>query len=122
MKQRFIALLAALFCSLALASAQTTVSGSVVDANGEPVVGAAVFVEGFQSVGAMSDLDGNFTIKNVPAKAKYIIASCMGYKEQRLPISGTLRFVLQDDSTVLDAAVATGMQTIDRRLNTGSAF
>ena len=121
MKQRFIAFLAALFCSLALASAQTTVSGTVVDANGEPVVGAAVYVEGFQSVGTMSDLDGNFTIKNVPAKAKYIIASCMGYKDQRLPLSATLKFVLQDDSTVLDAAVATGMQTIDRRLNTGSA-
>ena len=121
MKQRFIAFLAALFCSLALASAQTTVSGTVVDANGEPVVGAAVYVEGFQSVGTMSDLDGNFTIKNVPAKAKYIIASCMGYKDQRLPLATTLKFVLQDDSTVLDAAVATGMQTIDRRLNTGSA-
>ena len=121
MKQRFIALLTALFCSLAIASAQTTVNGTVVDAQGEPVVGAAVYVEGNQSVGAMSDLDGNFTIKNVPASAKYIIASCMGYKDRRLAVSSVLKFILEDDSTVLDAAVATGMQTIDRRLNTGSA-
>ena len=120
MKQRFIAFWAGLFCSLVLASAQTAVSGSVVDAKGEPVVGAAVYVEGFQSVGTMSDLDGNFTIKNVPASAKYIIASCMGYKDQRLAVKPTLKFVLEDDSTVLDAAVATGMQTVDRRLMTGS--
>ena len=121
MKQRLIVFLTALLCSVALASAQTTVNGSVVDVNGEPVVGAAVYVEGFQSVGTLTDLDGLFTLKNVPEKAKYVIASCMGYKDQRQPLSTTLKFVLEDDSTVLDAAVATGMQTIDRRLNTGSA-
>ena len=68
MKQRFILLLTGLLCSIFFASAQTTVSGTVVDASGEPVIGAAVYVEGYQSVGTMSDLDGNFTIKNVPAK------------------------------------------------------
>ena len=119
MKQRFIVLLTGLLCCV-LASAQTTVKGTVVDAQGEPVVGAAVYVEGFQSIGTMSDLDGNFTIKNVPEKAKYVVASCMGYKDERLPVQETLKFVLQDDSTVLDAAVATGMQTVDRRLMTGS--
>ena len=121
MKQRLIVFLTALLCSVALASAQTTVNGSVVDANGDPVVGAAVYVEGFQSVGTLTDLDGLFTLKNVPEKGKYVIASCMGYKDQRQALSTTLKFVLEDDSTVLDAAVATGMQTIDRRLNTGSA-
>ena len=120
MKQRFIVFLTGLLCSIALASAQTTVTGSVVDANGDPVVGAAVFVEGFQTVGTMSDLNGNFTLKNVPDKARYIVASCMGYKDLRLPVKATMRFVLEDDSTVLDAAVATGMQTVDRRLMTGS--
>ena len=120
MKQRFIAFLTVLLCSLALASAQTTVNGTVVDAQGEPVVGAAVYVEGYQSVGTLSDLDGNFSLKNVPEKAKFIVASCMGYKDQRLPVKDGMRFVLQDDSTVLDAAVATGMQTVDRRLMTGS--
>ncbi|MBR5256316.1 MAG: SusC/RagA family TonB-linked outer membrane protein [Bacteroidales bacterium] len=120
MKQRLIVFLTALLCSAALASAQSTVNGSVVDANGEPVIGAAVYVEGFQSVGTLTDLDGLFTLKNVPEKAKYVVASCMGYKDQRQPISTTLKFVLEDDSTVLDAAVATGMQTVDRRLMTGS--
>ena len=120
MKHRFIALLAALFGSFVLASAQTAVNGTVVDAKGEPVVGAAVYVEGFQSVGTLTDLDGRFTIKSVPEKGKYIVASCMGYKDQRLAVKPTLKFVLEDDSTVLDAAVATGMQTVDRRLMTGS--
>ena len=120
MRQRFIVFMAALFCSMALASAQTAVKGTVVDAQGEPVVGAAVYVEGSQSVGTLTDLDGNFAINNVPAKARFIVASCMGYKDQRLPVKETLKFVLEDDSTVLDAAVATGMQTVDRRLMTGS--
>ena len=120
MKQRFIAFLTVLLCSLALASAQTTIKGTVVDAQGEPVVGAAVYVEGYQSIGTLSDLDGNFSLKNVPEKAQFIVASCMGYKDQRLPVKDGMRFVLQDDSTVLDAAVATGMQTVDRRLMTGS--
>ena len=62
MKQRLIVFLTALLCSVALASAQTTVNGSVVDANGDPVVGAAVSVEGFQSVGTLTDLDGLFTL------------------------------------------------------------
>ena len=120
MKQRFIAFLACLLLGTAFASAQTTVKGTVVDAQGQPVVGAAVYVEGYQSVGTLSDLDGNFTLKNVPEKARYMVASCMGYKDQRLPVKDGMRFVLQDDSTVLDAAVATGMQTVDRRLMTGS--
>ena len=120
MKQRILLFLTGLLCTAFLASAQTTVNGTVVDAQGEPVVGAAVFVEGNQNVGTLTDLDGNFTLKNVPDRAGYIVASCMGYKDQRQPKQSLMRFILEDDSTVLDAAVATGMQTVDRRLMTGS--
>lgn len=120
MKQRLILLLTALLLTAGLASAQTKVSGTVVDAQGEPVVGAAVFVEGSQNVGTMTDLDGQFTLNNVPAKAKYIIASSLGYKDKAMPVAATIKFVLEDDSTLLEAAVATGMQQVDRRLMTGS--
>ena len=121
MKQRLILLFTLLLCSSAIALAQTSkVSGVVVDAQGEPVVGAAVYVEGNQNVGTMTDLDGKFTLNNVPAKAKYIIASSLGYKDKALQVAASLKFVLEDDSTLLEAAVATGMQQVDRRLMTGS--
>ena len=89
MKQRILLFLTGLLCTAFLASAQTTVNGIVVDAQGEPVVGAAVFVEGNQNVGTLTDLDGNFTLKNVPDRAGYIVASCMGYKDQRQPTNTT---------------------------------
>ena len=120
MKQRLFLLFTLLLCSSAIALAQTKVSGVVVDAQGEPVVGAAVYVEGSQNVGTMTDIDGNFTLNNVPAKAKYIIASSLGYKEKALQVAANLKFILEDDSTLLEAAVATGMQQVDRRLMTGS--
>ena len=69
MKQRILLFLTGLLCTAFLASAQTTVNGIVVDAQGEPVVGAAVFVEGNQNVGTLTDLVGNFTLKNVPDRA-----------------------------------------------------
>lgn len=121
MKQRLILLFTLLLCSATVAIAQTSkVSGVVVDSQGEPVVGAAVYVEGSQNVGTMTDLDGKFSLNNVPAKAKYIIASSLGYKDKALPVNANMKFVLEDDSTVLEAAVATGMQQVDRRLMTGS--
>ena len=121
MKQRLILLFALLLCNVSIALAQTSkVAGVVVDSQGEPVVGAAVYVEGSQNVGTMTDLDGKFSLNNVPAKAKYIIASSLGYKDKALPVNANMKFVLEDDSTVLEAAVATGMQQVDRRLMTGS--
>ena len=121
MKQRLILLFTLLLCSATVAIAQTSkVAGVVVDSQGEPVVGAAVYVEGSQNVGTMTDLDGKFSLNNVPAKAKYIIASSLGYKDKALPVNANMKFVLEDDSTVLEAAVATGMQQVDRRLMTGS--
>ena len=120
MKQRLLLFLVGLLSFAAIAGAQTTVQGTVLDSQGEPVVGAAVYVDGSPSFGSMTDLDGRFTIQNVPSKAKFIVASCMGYKDQRLPVKDVLIFILEDDSTVLEAAVATGMQTVDRRLMTGS--
>ena len=97
-----------------------TITGQVVDTKGEPVIMAAVYVEGNKSVGTQTDLDGNFTLHGVPASAKFIIASSLGYKDGRKAVADVIKFVLEDDAEVLDAAVATGMQQVDRRLMTGS--
>ena len=64
-----LAVSAALFLSIASAFAQNlTVSGRVVDATGQPVVGAYVLIEG-TSQGASTDQDGNYTFPGVPADA-----------------------------------------------------
>ncbi len=54
-----------------LASAQNrAISGTVVDATGAPVVGAAIVVVGNTSIGAVSDMDGTFRL-NVPARLQH---------------------------------------------------
>ena len=71
MKEKVLMLLACLWLTVGLAMAQNSkVIGIVTDAEGgEPVIGASVLVEG-TTVGAITDLDGNFVIENVPANAK----------------------------------------------------
>lgn len=58
-------MLMCLFSTVAL-SQNVTVKGTVLDAQNEPVLGATVVVLGQTNLGAMTDIDGNFTIANVP--------------------------------------------------------
>ena len=97
-----------------------SVSGTVVDKDGEPVIGAFVTVEGADKIGTVTDLDGNFILPNVPAGAKTLIASSMGYTDAKVPVRDKVRIVLQDDALMLEQAVVTGMTTVDRRLFSGS--
>ncbi len=112
------------FVSVGFMSAQNrtiTVKGNVTTAvDGQPAPGAYVSVEG-TSVGTVTDLDGNFQIDNVPASAKWIVVSYLGYKDARVAITANIQVALEDDSEMLEGAIATGMYNVDRRLNTGSA-
>ncbi|MBQ7273401.1 MAG: SusC/RagA family TonB-linked outer membrane protein [Bacteroidales bacterium] len=122
--KKFRFFLAAFLMVLASAVSQAqpkTVSGTVLSAaDGQPLVGATVTVDGNTKYYAITDLDGNFQINNVPSGAKYIIASNLGYKDGQVAVAANVRIALEEDANVLDAAVATGMYTVDRRLNTGS--
>ncbi len=121
-KLRYILTLLALAFTALVASAQNrTVKGNVTfAADGTPVVGCYVSVEGTK-IGGVTDLDGNFEIPGVPQSAKYVIASFVGAKEARVPIAPNMKIVLEDDAELLEGAIATGMYTVDRRMNTGSA-
>ena len=90
MRQKLLLFLAILLPLSQAAFAQTTVKGKVVDETGEPVIGAAVFVEGAEKVGTLTDLDGNYTLPNVPEKAKNLVASCIGYKDQRKTVAAVV--------------------------------
>ena len=63
-----------------------SVSGTVVDGSDEPMIGATVQVEGTKNL-VVTDIDGNFTLKNV-AKNATIVVSYIGYKTQKIAVDG----------------------------------
>ena len=103
------------------AFSQQTASGIVKDADGEPVVGASVLLVGKNTVYAMTDLSGAYTI-SVPADGQLKV-SCMGYKEKTVSVNGhkTLNIVLDSDSTLLDETIVVAFGTTTKEAFTGSA-
>ena len=95
------------------AMAQQSISGTVKDASGEPVIGAGVFQSGNTRNGAVTDIDGKFTL-SVPAGAE-ITVSCIGYKEMTFVVDSrrTYDLVLEEDAESLEGVeiVAYGKQT-----------
>lgn len=98
----------------ALAQSQT-VKGTVVDENGEPIIGASVRVEG-QEGGVITDLDGNYIIK-APKGAKVTI-SYIGYTPMTVEAGG--RVQLKEDSQNLDELVVVGYGVQKKAHLTGS--
>ena len=107
MKKKLVLLGATMLLSAGIASAQKLVTGRVLDASGEPVIGAAVRVVGGKGAVA-TDANGNFTLKNVPASAKHLKVTYIGKKEEQVSIASNMKVVLQDDEKVLDEAVVVG--------------
>ena len=97
-----------------------SISGTVVDGAGVPVIGASVFVVGNTSNGAMTDLDGKFSL-NVPANAN-ISVSCIGYATQVIPVANQTVFnvVLQEDTQFLEETVVIGYGVQKKSDLTGS--
>ena len=88
MKKRFLFMLFFLFFLMGIAWSQTgTVKGTVTSGeDGLPVVGASVLVKG-TTIGTITDVDGRFSIQNLPASAPTIVVSFVGMKSQELPVS-----------------------------------
>ncbi len=82
----------------------TKVTGMVTEANGEPVIGATVFIKG-TTVGTYTEADGSFVLDRVPAGAKTVVVSFIGMLTQELPIAANMKVVLQPDSEQLDEVV-----------------
>ena len=103
-----ILMLCALFGALDVFAQNRTISGKVVDAAGQPVVGAAVMVVGNTGIGAATDLNGAFTL-NVPAGATISVES-IGYKTQTFAVGNqsTFNIVLEEDAEMLEETVVIG--------------
>ncbi len=112
-KRAAMALFLSLICFAAFA--QKTVTGTVKDATGEPMIGVSVVVDG-TSIGSVTDLDGNFTIQKVPENATLKI-SYVGYKEQKLQVAGKSSFqIVMDEETLLVLLPVSSRTTLPRWL------
>ena len=106
---RLITVLFAIF-SAALVTAQTQVSGVVIDAKtGEPVIGASVLIQG-TTVGTVTDYDGKFLL-DVPDKKSFLEVSYLGYVSQTLAASDAQRVLLKEDTQALEEVVVVGYGT-----------
>lgn len=108
MRIKLFALLFMALSGVQQASAQSTVTGQVVDENSEPLAGASVKVKGSQA-GAPTDLNGNFTLSVSPGQT--LVVSYLGFqtREVVVPASGRVRIVLADNANKLDGVVVVGV-------------
>ena len=93
-----------MFCCT-LIYAQTEFSGIVVDANGDPIIGASVMEKG-TSNGTISDIDGNFKLKAKPGST--LLITYIGYVGQEVKAAPNLKITLKEESKLLNEVVVTG--------------
>ncbi len=103
------------FTALALNAQTRTVSGTVIDNEGEPMIGANVVIVGTVN-GVATDVDGNYSLKNVPDNAK-LRFSYVGYSTQEIAVNGksVVNVTLEPEASVLDEVVAIGYATVRRK-------
>lgn len=121
MKQLFRRVSTALLLSLVcvIAFAQKTVTGTVKDANGEPMIGVSVVAS--NTNGTVTDLDGKFTLQKVSPNA-VLKVSYIGYVTQQVKVGNQsqLNIVLKEDANNLDELVVIGYGVVRKRDLTGA--
>ena len=88
----------------------TTVRGTVTDGTGEPLIGATVSVKGNSSLGAVTDMDGNFTLSVPNPRSTVLVVSYIGYLSKEVSVGKQTSFniVLDDDAQMLEETVIVG--------------
>ena len=121
MKIKKIIILFLLFPLFVLAQSKT-VSGIVNDENASPLPGATIQLKGSDSVGAITDFDGNFSISIPTDSAQILVVSYIGYLNEEVNVSNQLSIIvnLQPDTEALDEVVVVGYGTVLKRDLTGS--
>ena len=107
-----------MFCLAFEVQAQTSATGIVKDATGEPLIGVTVVVKG-QKGGTVTDFDGNFSV--TAKSGDVLVFSYIGCKTQEVKYIGKpLEVTMKDDNTFLDEVVVVGYGTMKRSDITGS--
>ena len=102
-------LLLLLSCLPTLAQNGVTIKGTVLDGTGETVIGASIVVKGNNSIGTISDIDGNFVL-TVPNDNVTLVVSFIGMKSQEVKATAQSKITvtLVDDSQQLEEVVVVG--------------
>lgn len=116
-----IAVLIAMSAGIPVCAQDLTVRGTVRDEQGQPVIGAAVFIDGTSS-GASTSIDGEYEIAGVPPDAVFTV-SCIGYRTTKIEVRGraVLDIVLPEESIELDETMVVAYGTAKKESFTGSA-
>ena len=122
MKRKLMLLMTCLMIGIGLVNAQISkVTGNVTsEEDGLPVVGASVLVKG-TTVGTVTDIDGNFTLTNVPSSAGTLVISFIGMQSQEVKVKPNVKVVLHSDSEQLDEVMVVAYGTAKKSSFTGSA-
>ncbi len=122
MKRKLMLLMTCLMIGIGLVNAQISkVTGNVTsEEDGLPVVGASVLVKG-TTVGTVTDIDGNFTLTNVPSSAGTLVISFIGMQSQEVKIKPNVKVVLTSDSEQLEEVMVVAYGTAKKSAFTGSA-
>ncbi|MCL1932495.1 MAG: SusC/RagA family TonB-linked outer membrane protein [Candidatus Azobacteroides sp.] len=100
--------------------AQTrTITGVVVDSDGESVIGASIGVKG-TTIGTTTDSDGKFTINNVPPTATTIIVKYLGMEDIETAAGNSMFITMQPTEKSLEEVVVVGYGTLEKKLVTSS--
>lgn len=118
-RKAWITMIMVMIASFPALAQKITVSGTVTDEFGDPLLGASVLVQG-ASTGVATDFDGNYTVE--VDKSGALVFSYVGCITQTVPVNGqtTINVTLKENSTVLDAVVAIGYGTVKKEDATGS--
>ena len=119
MKRRLTMILACLFLSIGMALAQSRLTGVVTSAeDGEPVVGASVKAVGLNA-GAVTNVDGEFTI-NVPVGTELQV-TYLGMVPKTVKAASNMRIVLEPENQMIDEVMVVAYGTAKKSAFTGSA-
>ena len=119
MKKKLLLVSTCFALGAGVASAQSRVTGTVTDPDGNPVIGATVKVNGTKLV-TVTDDNGKFVLSNVPASAGHLSISYIGMEPMRVSVAGNVKVVMHYSDTELDQAVVVAYGTAKKSSFTGS--
>lgn len=90
---------------------QNTVSGTVTDVSGEPLIGVSIILKGTSS-GVVTDFDGNYSIR-INSGSDILVFSYIGFSNQEIPVKNNSKIdvVMKEDTQLLDEVVVVGYGT-----------
>ncbi|MCM1067812.1 MAG: TonB-dependent receptor [Muribaculaceae bacterium] len=118
--KKYILALVCMITALA-AAAQATVTGTVYEPTGDTAIGASVYEKGNEGKGAVTDIDGNFTLK-VSSLNATIVVSYVGLETQEVPLNGrsSVEVHMKEASNALTELVVVGYGT-QKKINATGA-